>query len=72
VPQTYSPRNNATGIHTQGRAELVGPDGGVLPERSAPAISTRSHNRLTAGSLTQQEKGTPQRSRLGFKSVQLK
>lgn len=27
---------------------------------------------LTAGSLTQQEKGTPQRSRLGFKSVQLK
>lgn len=27
---------------------------------------------LTAGSLTQQEKGTPQRSRLGFESVQLK
>lgn len=27
---------------------------------------------LTAGSRTQQEKGTPQRSRLGFKSVQLK
>lgn len=30
------------------------------------------HTPLTAGSLTQQEKGTPQRSRLGFKSVQLK
>lgn len=56
------------------RAELSEPWGGFSQAGTAHcnALTPPHQTPLTAGSLTQQEKGTPQRSRLGFKSVQLK